>query len=275
MPGQAGHDGEEISPRTSFGRNDSKGIPDRVGHDGGRAGNDSRDTTLVAESVWPIIMNAVRDEDGNMVATDVIEAASITARFRNVAERAGYVSVGFDVIVPEEMHDSRWQLRIFPYMTMKGDRTPLDAIYVTGQKYRAAQIRGYERYRRFLASIISDTTEFIRVRQLEICLKRNFPETYAMKTDTSLVSEPMAENLFGVTQVEALRHYTDKWSIRNNEKRKARSGTMYRRFVKDPLVKEGIRLDTVILSNEGTFIYRYIHNFSYESSSCIMTNTRR
>ena len=45
MPGQAGHDGEEISPRTSFGRNDSKGIPDRVGHDGGRAGNDNRDTT--------------------------------------------------------------------------------------------------------------------------------------------------------------------------------------------------------------------------------------
>ena len=37
---------------------------------------------------------------------------------------------------------------------------------------------------------------------------------------------------------------------------------MYRRFVKDPLVKEGIRLDTVILSNEGTFIYRYIHTFS-------------
>lgn len=211
----------------------------------------------------PLIMNAIRDDaTGEMVATDIINASRVVARFRNVAERAGYASVGFDVIVPEEMHDSRWQLRIFPYMTMKGDRTPLDAIYVTGQKYRAAQIRGYERYRRFLASIITDTTEFIRVRQLEIFLKRNFPETYAMKTDTSLVSEPMAENLFGVTQVEALRHYTDKWSIRNNEKRKARSGKMYRRFVKDPLVKEGIRLDTVILSNEGTFIYRYIHTFS-------------
>ena len=210
----------------------------------------------------PLIMNAIRDDaTGEMVATDIINASRVVARFRNVAERAGYVSVGFDVIVPEEMHDSRWQLRIFPYMTMKGDRTPLDAIYVTGQKYRAAQIRGYERYRRFLASIITDTTEFIRVRQLEIFLKRNFPETYAMKTDTSLVSEPMAENLFGVTQVEALRHYTDKRSIRHNENRKARSGKMYRRFVKDPLVKDGVRLDTVILSNEGTFIYRYTHTF--------------
>ena len=26
MPGQAGHDGEEISPRTSFGRNDGKWV---------------------------------------------------------------------------------------------------------------------------------------------------------------------------------------------------------------------------------------------------------
>ena len=92
----------------------------------------------------PLIMNAIRDDaTGEMVATDIINASRVVARFRNVAERGGYVSVGFDVIVPEEMHDSRWQLRIFPYMTMKGDRTPLDAIYVTGQKYRAAQIRGY------------------------------------------------------------------------------------------------------------------------------------
>ena len=53
----AGDDKEEIPRLTSFAR------------------NDSRDTTVVMEGGGPIIMNAVRDEDGNMVATDVIEAA--------------------------------------------------------------------------------------------------------------------------------------------------------------------------------------------------------
>ena len=38
----------------------------------------------------PIIMNAIRDtETGEMVATDVINASKVTARVRNVAERAG------------------------------------------------------------------------------------------------------------------------------------------------------------------------------------------
>ena len=213
----------------------------------------------------PLIMNAIRDDEtGEMVATDVINASRVVARFRNVAERAGYVSIGFDVIVPQEMYDSKWQLRIFPHMVVKEQRSQLEAIYVTGQKYRAAQMRGYERYRRFISSIITDSTEFIRIGQLEVFLKRNFPETYAMKTDSSLVSEPMAESLFGVTQLDALKHYTDRLSQRQNEKRKARSEKKFNRFVKDPLVNEGIRLDTVVRSNDGEFVYRYIHTFRSE-----------
>ena len=200
----------------------------------------------------PIIMNAIRDDvTGEMVATDVINASRVVARFRNVAERHGYVSVEFDVIVPEEMYDSRWQLRIHPSMIAGNDTSHLESIYLTGLKYREAQLRGYERYRRFLSTIISDTTEFIRIRQLEIFIRRNFPETYAMKTDSSIVSDPVAENLFGVTQLEALRHYTDMRRIRHNENRKARTGMMYRRFVKSPIQSEGICLDTVIISKEA------------------------
>ena len=46
----------------------------------------------------PFIMNAIKDaETGEMVATDIISASKVTARFRNVAERAGYVSISFDV----------------------------------------------------------------------------------------------------------------------------------------------------------------------------------
>ena len=68
-------------------------------------------------SEGPIIMNAIRDsETGEMVATDVISASKVTARFRNVAERAGYVSISFDVSVPASMSDSKWQLKIFFYL---------------------------------------------------------------------------------------------------------------------------------------------------------------
>ncbi len=210
----------------------------------------------------PIIMNAIKDsETGEMVAVDIINASTVTARFRNVAERAGYVSIGFDVTVPALMSDSRWQLKIQPMMAIQEDTVSLDALYVTGEGYRARQLRGYERYRAFLASIITDTTDFIRVGQLEIFLERNYPQTYAMKNDSSFVTAPLAENLFGVTQREALEHYTRQLKRRLNERRKSRSDMMFAKYVKDPIVEEGVRLDTVMTSSDGDFIYRYIHTF--------------
>lgn len=210
----------------------------------------------------PIIMNAIRDnETGEMVATDVIDASRVVARFRNVAERAGYVSISFDVIVPEEMSDSDWQLKLRPLMRIQEDTMRLDPLYITGAGYRAGQLRGYQRYRNFLASIISDTTDFIRIGQLEIFLERFFPETYAMRTDSSFVSDPDAETLFGATQADALRHYTRRLKWIRNERRKARADRMYGRYVKDPIVVEGIRLDTVITSSDGDFVYRYMHTF--------------
>ena len=210
----------------------------------------------------PIIMNAIRDsETGEMVATDVISASKVTARFRNVAERAGFVTISFDITVPAGMSDSQWQLKIRPFMRIQEDTLALEPVYITGANYRDGQLRGYERYRAFLASIITDTSDFIRVHQLEIFLQRHFPETYAMKTDSTLIPEPMAENLFGVTQSDALEHYKKhmKWS--RNEKKKSRKGKMYRRYVKDPIPMEGIRLDTVLISSDGDFIYRYVHGF--------------
>jgi hypothetical protein len=213
-------------------------------------------------SEGPLIMNAIKDsETGEMVATDVINASTVTARFRNVAERAGYVSISFDVTVPGEMSDSDWQLKILPFMAIQNDTVPLDAVYITGQRYREAQLRGYQRYRSFLASIITDTTDFIRIGQLEVFLQRYYPQTYAMKNDSSFVPAPMAENLFGVTQREALEHYSKQLKWKRNERRKSRVGEMYEKYVKDPIVKEGIRLDTVLVAPDGDFIYRYLHTF--------------
>lgn len=210
----------------------------------------------------PIIMNAIKDtETGEMVATDVISASKVVARFRNVAERAGYVSISFDVTVPGVMSDSQWQLKIQPLMGIQNDTVPLESIYITGEKYRAEQLRGYERYRAFLSSIITDSTDFIRIGQLEVFLERHYPETYAMKRDSSFVPAPEAENLFGVTQREALMHYSRHLKWKRNERRKERRNVMFEKYVKDPIVSEGIRLDTVLVASGGDFIYRYVHTF--------------
>ena len=219
------------------------------------------DSIRASLSDGPIIMRAIRDtHTGEMVATDVINASKVTARFRNVAERDGFVTIGFDVTVPGTMYESCWQLKIFPRMRIQGDTISLDPVFITGKAYRDMQLRGYQRYKAFLASIITDTTDFVKMRQLEIFLKRNYPAIYSMKNDTSIVSYPDAENLFGVTQKEAREHYTRHLKMRRNEWKKRNRDRMFRRYVKDPIVREGIRLDTVLTDGE-TFIYRYVHTF--------------
>lgn len=211
-----------------------------------------------AAPLHPLIMRAIKDEQtGEMVATDVIKASKVTARFRHVAERFGKVYLEFDISVPAGMVDSRWQLRFQPQMRMMGDTTMLDPVFITGLRYREAQLRGYQRYEAFLRSILTDSLDFIRVGQLEIFLERHFPETYAMKNDSSLVSEPDAANYFGVTQRQALEHYKKHLLWNRNERRKASADRMFRKYVKDPLATEGIRLDTVITTPSGDIVYRY------------------
>ena len=102
----------------------------------------------------PVIMKAVKDENGEMTATDEIVAAMVSARFRNVAERHGKVDLQFMVTVPAGLQDSKWQIRLTPDMYILGDSVRLDPVIITGSEYRKRQLRGYEQYRKFLDSII-------------------------------------------------------------------------------------------------------------------------
>ncbi len=207
----------------------------------------------------PLILNAIKDEaTGEMVATDVISASTVVARFRNVAERFGKVNIEFDITVPGDMIESAWKLEFKPLMKILGDSTALDPVYVTGSKYRDEQMRGYMRYNRFISSILTDSVDFIHIRQLEIFLSRHFPETYAMKNDSSFVSDEVAANLFGVSRAQAYEHYTRHGLVARNDRKKSNREKMFRKYVKDPIVTSGIRLDTVILAADGNFIYRYV-----------------
>ncbi len=220
----------------------------------------TRDTLQVVdfEGHEMLIMNAIRDEDGEMVATDRLSAAVVTARFRNVAERNGRVDLVFEVMIPRDMQDSRWQLRLNPDMYMLGDSLRLDPVIITGRDYRKSQLRGYQQYQRFLDSIITDSTRFINRTALEIFLERNLPDVYAFRNDTTFVSDEQFASAYGVTEREAVEHYTYLLLKRWNSLRAGRRDEMFRRYVKAPIVTEGIRLDTVITTDAGDFIYNYV-----------------
>lgn len=205
-----------------------------------------------------LIMRAVRDEDGEMVATDVIQAAVVTARFRNVAERHGKVDLRFLVTVPAGMLDSKWQIRMTPEMTILDETLGLEPVVITGRDYRKAQLRGYQRYERFVQSIVTDTTKFIRLHELEVFLERNLPDIYSLRNDTTYISDEQYASLFGVTEQEAVDHYTNQFAASLNRSRIARKDKMFSKYVKVPIVTEGLRLDTVMTSADGDFIYEYV-----------------
>ena len=205
-----------------------------------------------------IIMKAVRDENGDMVASDVILPSVVVASFRNVAERRGLVDLRFDISIPADLTDSRWQLRMSPIMHIMGEEVPLEPVYITGSHYRAAQLRGYERYARFVDGIVTDTTLFIHKSELELFLKRNLPELYAFRQDSSRVSDEEWTSAFGISGDEAVDHYTDHFRKRLNARKAGRKDKMFRRYVKSPIRTEELRLDTVVVAPEGDITYSYV-----------------
>ena len=218
-----------------------------------------RDTFIVKDGDRElIIMKAIKDEDGEMVAHDVLDAAVVTARFRNVAERNGRVDIEFQVIVPQSMQDSKWQLRFRPQMYIMQDTLNLDPVIITGAEYRKAQLRGYQQYEKFLSTIVTNPDEFVNWWALELFIERNMPQLYAFKSDSTYVSDEQFASAYGVTEKEAIEHYTDKLARKANNWKISRRDKMYRRYVKVPIVKDGLRLDTVTLAYNGDFIYRYV-----------------
>ena len=240
--------------------------------DQSREGDVVRPDTLVVQDAQGnemILMKAIKDENGEMVATDVISAAVVEARFRNVAERHGKVDIAFQIRVPKEMQDEEWQLRFYPEMRLPVgadndgcDTLHLDRVIITGAKYRKAQLKGYQQYERFLASIVTDSTRFINMRLLELFIQRNIPDLYSFKTDSTIVDDAQFESAFGVTEQEAIEHYTNTISKRRNARRWGRRNEMFEKYVRVPIAREGLRLDTVITAENGDFVYNYVQTIA-------------
>lgn len=205
-----------------------------------------------------MIMRAVRDESGEMVATEELVPAVVVASFKHVPERHGKVDLRFLVSVPRTMLDSRWQLRLVPQLHMLGESGELEPIVITGERYHKAQLRGYQLYQRFLSGIVTDGMQFVRMQDLERFLERNAPQLYALKRDSSLVSEELQVSLFGVTGAEAVEHYTNTIARAFNRYKLSRKDKIFHRLIKSPFLEGTLRLDTVVRGTEDRVIYEYV-----------------
>lgn len=205
-----------------------------------------------------VLMKAIRDEEsGEMVAHQELDAAFVTARFRNIAERRGKADIEFQIRVPETMLDQKWQLRFYPNMFIGEDTHSLEPVYITGKEYRKVQLKGYQQYQRFLNSIITDSTEFINTHQLEIFLKRNLPQIYAFKDSDIYVSDDEFYSNYGYTERMAVEHYTNEIKVRRNNRKINKKDEMFRKYVRVPIITEGLRLDS-IYQDKGAFVYNYV-----------------
>ena len=219
-------------------------------------------TELQGEAV---IMNTVYDEEsGETVITDNLKEVVVEAPYKNVAERNGIIELAFDLIVPAQMQDAKWQLRFTPQLFYLGDSLNLNKIFITGNMYRQKQLRGYELYNRFLGSILPDSSfikSFCYVRLMEIFLKRNFPLVHNLKSDTLLHEASYIEELLGDDGLRVIEHYTKNRLVKRNNRRKLMREKMFSKYVKVPLDTAGLRLDTIITNNNNTLAYRYLQSF--------------
>lgn len=220
-----------------------------------------QDTIIIkdAEGNDTFLMKAIEDEEtGEMVATEVLNAATVTARFQNLAERRGKVDLEFLVTVPAGMMHEKWQFRLYPDLFILEDSTRLEPVLITGSAYREAQLKGYERYNKFLSRIVQDDMEFLNIYQFELFLQRNIPEIFAFKSDSTYVTEAQFTSHYGLDEQEVVEHYINKARRKANNQLKRKRGKMLDKYIPAPIVTDGIRLDSVVTTNQGDIIYHYV-----------------
>lgn len=218
------------------------------------------------------IMKAERDSvTGEMVATEVLNASIVVARFRHVAERHGKLDLYFQIQVPEAIRDSRWQIRITPRMVVKNDTTDLHEVMITGADYNKERMRKYEVYDNLLKSILDDYDLIDRKREIEIFIERHLPELHAMRLDSAYVSEEVYTTMYDVSHKEIIDHYGLQISkVRKffNDRRKKRAAKMEQDLYSNyPTLENSdkIRLDTLVTDSDlGLWSYDYLQTLDAE-----------
>ena len=203
------------------------------------------------------LMRGTMDSTGTANLSEPLNEVVITAKFKNIAERNGSVRMAFDIHVPSTMLNPQWQVRLTPKAVLYEDTVSLEVLLLTGKQYKERQMRGYELYNRFLAGIITDSSLLIHTALLETFIQRNIPRIAALRNDTALVDTDSIRGLYGISLEEAREHFMKTLAIQRNNIKKSQTDEKYRRFVKDPVITYGFRLDTLIGDNTEDFRYTY------------------
>ncbi len=198
------------------------------------------------ENEQMILSAVVEDDEGSLVAKGKLSPVVVTANHKRVSVRGGKIRLGFDVHIPATFCSEEWQVRLTPKLFWERDSMELERVMATGELYRSSQMRGYEKNRKYLASIIPDSVDFVKAFTYLFLL-----ENFSARNFKDSLGE------FGVTEDEAVEYYIKHYLVNLNNRRKARLEEVFRRCVKDPIDTSGIRLDTIIRGGEGDIIYRY------------------
>lgn len=207
-------------------------------------------------------MKATMDSSGTIHAAEELRGVVVTARFKNIPERNGMVRIAFDVRVPSRMLNPHWQVRLRPEAVIMEDTVTLEEVHITGHEYRDRQIRGYELYNRFLASVITDSAYLVHTGLLETFIQRNIPLLAELKEDSSAVNPAVVKGLFGISYRTAREHYLKRLAIMRNNRRQQRLPDKFEQYVSDPYIQEGVRIDSVVTDGGKDIVYCYSQSLS-------------
>ena len=94
---------------------------------------------------------------GEDIMSVSLNEVQVVSRSKNIAERAGKVSLDFKVEVPSTLINNKWQVRLTPFADKNGMRIEFDKIFISGADFLRKQKAGYQMYQNFINSIIPDS----------------------------------------------------------------------------------------------------------------------
>lgn len=98
-----------------------------------------------------------KDANGKDIMSVYLSDVQVVAKSKNVAERAGKISLDFKVEVPARLINSKWQVQLTPFADKNGKKIQFDKILISGAQFLRQQEKGYQMYQNFINSIIPDS----------------------------------------------------------------------------------------------------------------------
>lgn len=199
-----------------------------------------------------IIMNAVV-EDGEYVSVDTLRRVCVTASYRHIPERGGVLDIPFAIVVPPSLLNDKWQLRLNPKLFWGADSLSLDGILITGEEYKNQKIRGLEKYKKFVESIVTNPDDYLEafgyLRLIEKFCSRN-----------------VEKGLYGANRKEAEEYYINRYLLNSNNKKIRELGQRYREWCAFFQTSGDMRLDTIITDCSGSLVYKYLQRVGYKKT---------